>query len=114
MLVTIEATDVVFAVDSIPAIFMITTDPFLVYTSNVFAVLGLRAMFFVLAGMMDRFHFLQIGLGIILAFVGAKMLAEPWVGKIPTGVSLGVVGGILATSIVVSLVAKPKSSGSPS
>ncbi len=98
----IGVTDVIFAVDSIPAIFAITTDPFIVLTSNIFAVLGLRAMFFLLADMADRFHLLPYGLAVILLFVGAKMLAAG-VFHIPPLVSLGVILGILATTIALSL-----------
>jgi tellurite resistance protein TerC len=103
VLVVVETTDLVFAVDSIPAIFAITTDPFLVFTSNVFAILGLRAMYFLLAGVIHRFRFLQLGLAAVLVFVGAKMLAAD-VFAIPVAVSLGVVGAILATSVVASLM----------
>jgi tellurite resistance protein TerC len=101
VLVCIEATDVVFAVDSIPAIFAVTRDPFIVYTSNIFAILGLRAMFFLLAGVMDRFHYLKIGLALVLGFVGAKMLlADVW--KVPIGVSLGVIGALLGGAMLAS------------
>jgi tellurite resistance protein TerC len=98
----IGVTDVIFAVDSIPAIFAITTDPFIVLTSNIFAVLGLRAMFFLLADMADRFHLLPYGLAVILLFVGAKMLAAG-VFHIPPLVSLGIILGVLATTIALSL-----------
>ena len=98
----IGVTDVIFAVDSIPAIFAITTDPFIVLTSNIFAVLGLRAMFFLLADMADRFHLLPYGLAVILLFVGAKMLAAG-VFHIPPLVSLGVILGILGTTIALSM-----------
>ncbi len=101
VLVCVEATDVVFAVDSIPAIFAVTTDPFIVFTSNIFAILGLRSMFFLLAGVMDRFHYLKVGLALVLAFVGTKMLlADVW--KIPIGVSLGVIAAILAAAVLAS------------
>jgi TerC family integral membrane protein len=103
VLVLVETTDVVFAVDSIPAIFAVTTDPFLVYTSNVCAILGLRSLYFLLAGIVDKFRFLQLGLSIVLVFVGAKMLLAD-VYKIPVGVSLGVVAGILIVAIVGSLL----------
>lgn len=102
----IGVTDVVFAVDSIPAIFAITTDPFIVLTSNVFAVLGLRAMFFLLADMVDRFHLLPYGLAVILLFVGAKMLLAD-VTHIPPLASLAVILGVLATTIVLSVRARP-------
>jgi tellurite resistance protein TerC len=103
VLVLIEVTDLVFAIDSIPAIFAVTTDPFLVYTSNIFAILGLRAMFFLLAGAVDRFHYLKVGLAFILMFVGAKMvLADLY--QLPIVVSLGVIAGILATAVAASLL----------
>ncbi len=107
VLVLIAVTDVIFAVDSIPAIFAITTDPFIVLTSNVFAVLGLRAMFFLLAGMADRFHLLPYGLAVILGFIGAKMLLID-LYKIPVPVSLGVVAAILVVTMVLSLKLPPK------
>jgi tellurite resistance protein TerC len=103
VLLAIEATDVVFAVDSIPAIFAITNDPFIVYTSNIFAILGLRALYFLLAAGMDRFVYLKVGLAFILMFVGAKMLLSDVV-KIPIVVSLLVIAGILAVSLVASFV----------
>jgi tellurite resistance protein TerC len=102
VLVLVEITDLIFAVDSIPAIFAITTDPFIVLTSNVFAILGLRAMYFLLADMADRFSFLKYGLAIVLMFVGAKMMLLD-VFKIPVLISLGVVATIIATSIILSL-----------
>jgi tellurite resistance protein TerC len=117
VLLCVEISDVVFAVDSIPAIFAVTKDPFIVFTSNVFAIMGLRSLYFVLAGAMDKFYLLQKGLGLVLGFVGVKMLlahfdsylrtAMPsldieW--KIPTGIALGVVAAILAGSIVGSLI----------
>ena len=102
VIVMIGITDVIFAVDSIPAIFAITDDPFIVLTSNVFAVLGLRAMFFLLQGMADRFHLLPYGLALVLMFIGTKMLLID-LYKIPVGVSLGVVAAILAVTIVLSL-----------
>jgi tellurite resistance protein TerC len=110
VLVVVETTDVIFAVDSIPAIFAITMDPFIVYTSNVFAILGLRALYFMLAGVMAMFVYLKVGLSFVLCFVGAKMLVVDFY-KIPIGVSLGVVGGILILSIVVSLLARWKQEG---
>lgn len=110
VLVVVEATDVVFAVDSIPAVFAVTKDPFIVYTSNVFAILGLRAMYFLLAGILDRFRYLKAGLAMVLIFVGVKMAIVD-LYAIPVGVSLGVVAGILAASIVASL-APPRSRGS--
>jgi tellurite resistance protein TerC len=102
-LVVIEFTDVIFAVDSIPAIFAITTDPFIVFTSNIFAILGLRSLYFLLAGAVQKFHYLKVGLSMILVFVGGKMLASSFF-KIPIGVSLGVVALLLAGSIIASLV----------
>jgi tellurite resistance protein TerC len=103
VLVVVETTDVIFAVDSIPAIFAITLDPFIVYTSNVFAILGLRALFFLLAGVMEMFRYLRVGLAFVLCFVGAKMLIVEFY-KIPIGISLGVVGGILLISILASVL----------
>ena len=102
VLVMIELSDLFFAVDSIPAIFAITTDPFIVFTSNIFAILGLRAMYFMLAGMADRFHLLKYGLAMVLVFVGAKMLIVDFY-KIPVGLSLGIVGLIIATFMFASL-----------
>jgi len=102
VMVMIGVTDVIFAVDSIPAIFAITTDPFIVLSSNVFAVLGLRALYFLLAGMADRFHLLVYGLAAVLMFIGAKMLVEPWF-HVPIGIALGVVAVLIGTSMVVSL-----------
>jgi tellurite resistance protein TerC len=106
VLIAIEATDVVFAVDSIPAIFAITTDPFIVYTSNIFAILGLRAMYFLLAGIIDKFHFLKFGLALVLLFVGIKMVITDWY-KVPIGASLAVIAGILTLSVIAS-IAWPK------
>jgi len=102
VLVMVELSDVIFAVDSIPAIFAITTDPFIVFTSNIFAILGLRAMYFMLAGVADRFHLLKYGLAMVLVFVGAKMLIVD-IYKIPTGLSLGIVGLIIASFMLASL-----------
>jgi tellurite resistance protein TerC len=103
VLVLIEVTDVIFALDSIPAIFAVTSDPFIVFTSNIFAILGLRSMYFLLAGMFDRFHRLKTGLALILAFVGLKMLVADLV-KIPPLTSLVVVLGILVASVGASLL----------
>jgi tellurite resistance protein TerC len=103
VLIFIEFTDLVFAVDSIPAIFAITTDPFIVFTSNALAILGLRSMYFLLAGVVHRFVYLKTGLSLILVFIGVKMLLLD-VFKIPTALSLGVVATILALSIVLSLL----------
>jgi len=102
VLVMVEITDLIFAVDSIPAIFAITTDPFIVLTSNVFAILGLRAMYFLLADVADRFSLLKYGLALVLMFIGVKMLLID-VFKIPVGVSLGVVAVIIGVSVVLSL-----------
>lgn len=114
VLMTVEFSDLVFAVDSIPAIFAVTTDPFIVYTSNVFAILGLRSLYFALAGVMEKFHYLKIGLGVVLSFVGVKMLLAHTEWKIPTGISLGVVVGILAMSVIASLIRpKREASGNP-
>jgi tellurite resistance protein TerC len=104
VLVLVETTDLIFAVDSIPAIFAVTTDPFLVYTSNVFAILGLRSMYFMLGGIIDRFHYLKLGLSVVLVFVGLKMLITYVDYHIPIGVSLGVVAGVLAVSVAASLL----------
>jgi tellurite resistance protein TerC len=104
VLILIETSDVIFAVDSIPAIFAITTDPFIVFTSNIFAILGLRALYFLLADMADRFHLLKYGLALVLVFVGTKMLIVDFY-KVPIGIALGVVAIILISSIVASLAA---------
>jgi tellurite resistance protein TerC len=105
VLLTVEFTDLVFALDSIPAIFAVTPDPFIVYTSNVFAILGLRSLYFALAGIMDMFHYLKHGLAVVLCFVGVKMLIAD-LYKIPIAVSLAVVGAILGLSVVASLIWK--------
>jgi tellurite resistance protein TerC len=104
VLVMIETTDLIFAVDSIPAIFAVTADPFLVYTSNVFAILGLRSLYFVLAGVVHKFEYLKLGLSVVLSFVGVKMLLTDTAYKIPTPLSLGIVAIILAVAVVASLV----------
>jgi len=106
VLLIVEITDVTFAVDSIPAIFGITRDPFIVYTSNVFAILGLRALYFLLADVLDYFHYLGIGLALVLMFIGAKMVADPWV-HISVVLSLSTVGGILLLAILVSVLTGP-------
>jgi len=103
VLVLVETTDLIFAVDSIPAIFSITEDPFLVYTSNVFAILGLRSLYFLLAGVIHKFHYLKLGLSVVLAFVGVKMLLTDMY-KIPIGISLGVIALVLAVSVIASLM----------
>ena len=102
ILLVVESTDLIFAVDSIPAIFAVTRDPFIVYTSNVFAILGLRALYFLLANVMDKFQYLKYGLAAVLTFVGIKMVIVDFY-KIPVGISLLVVAGILTTSILASL-----------
>lgn len=109
VLIIVEFTDVVFALDSIPAILGITTDPFLVFTSNVFAILGLRSLFFALAGLMDKFHYLKYSLAAILGFVGLKMLLEmPWIGlDISSAISLGVIAFSLAAGVAASLAFSP-------
>ena len=112
VIMLIAITDVIFAVDSIPAIFAITNDPFIVLTSNVFAVLGLRAMFFLLAGMADRFHLLPYGLALVLAFIGSKMLLIDVV-KIPVLVSLGVVVAIIGATVVASLLRPANATSHP-
>jgi TerC family integral membrane protein len=111
VLVAIEAADIVFAVDSIPAIFAITKDPFIVFTSNIFAILGLRALYFALAGMMGKFHYLKVGLSLVLVFVGGKMLAAG-VYKIPVLASLGVIAALLGGAVAASLLRPPR--GEPS
>jgi len=104
VLLCVEITDVIFAVDSIPAIFSVTKDPFIVYTSNVFAILGLRSLYFALAGMMHKFHYLKLGLGFVLLFVGIKMLLAHTAYKLDTLLSLAVVALILTTSVAASLL----------
>lgn len=102
VLLIVESTDLVFALDSIPAIFAVTNDPFIIYTSNVFAILGLRSLYFVLAGIIDKFHYLKLGLSIVLTFVGVKMVIVDFY-KIPIGVSLGVIAIILTMALGASL-----------
>lgn len=105
-LVCLEATDIVFAVDSVPAIFALTNEPLLVFTSNIFAILGLRSLYFMLAGAVDKFHLLKYGLGVVLVFVGLKMvwLDGMFSGKFPIGISLGIVGAVIAGSVLLSLL----------
>jgi tellurite resistance protein TerC len=110
VLIVVEITDVTLAIDSIPAIFGITTDPFIVYTSNVFAILGLRAMYFLLAGVLNRLRFLTVGLSFVLVFIGGKMVAGRWV-HVPEHVSLLTVGSILLLALVGSLVLPAKKHG---
>ena len=102
VLVLIEASDLVFAVDSIPAIFAVTTDPFIVFTSNIFAIMGMRALYFLLADMADRFHLLKYGLAIVLVFIGGKMLVTPW-WHMPIQWSLSTIGGIILITVLLSL-----------
>jgi tellurite resistance protein TerC len=113
-LVFVELTDLVFAVDSVPAIFGLTDEPLIVFTSNVFAILGLRAMYFLLAGAMDTFHLLKFGLAVVLIFVGLKMAwLNPWYGgKFPIGLSLAIISAVIATSVLASLVL-PKRKAAP-
>jgi tellurite resistance protein TerC len=106
-LVAVEVTDVIFAVDSIPAIFAVTSDPFIVFTSNIFAILGLRSLYFLLAGVITKFVYLKLGLAVILVFVGAKMLLTD-LYKIPIGASLAVIASILGLSVVASLLKRPR------
>jgi tellurite resistance protein TerC len=112
VVLVVETTDVIFAVDSIPAILAITLDPFIVYTSNVFAIMGLRALYFALAGIMQLFHYLPYGLSFILVFVGIKMLLVD-IYKIPIGMALGTVAGVLVISVIASLVFPPKPEETP-
>lgn len=110
VLLVIETTDLAFALDSIPAIFAISKDPFIIYSSNVFAILGLRALYFLLAGVMGLFRYLSHGLAIVLAFIGVKMLIEPWL-PISTGLSLSVVAGVLAIAVLASVTAARREKG---
>jgi tellurite resistance protein TerC len=105
VLIVIETTDLVFALDSLPAVLAITKDSFIALTSNIFAILGLRSLYFALSGIMGLFRFLKVGLSVILIFIGVKMLIEHWM-KITTGTSLAVIGGVLTTSILMSVVIK--------
>lgn len=108
VLIIVEVTDLVFATDSIPAIFAITTDAFIVYTSNVFAILGLRSLYFLLAGSMDKFQYLKYGLAVVLTFIGVKMLLVAADIKIPIVISLVVVASVLIASVLLSLIRKPQ------
>ncbi len=112
VLITIEVTDLVFAVDSIPAVLAVSRDPFVVYTSNIFAILGLRSLYFLLAKMMDRFHRLKTGLAVVLAFVGVKMCIAEWI-HIPVQYSLLVIAAVLAGSVVASLAWPSEQDGTP-
>lgn len=107
VLIVVETTDLVFAVDSIPAIFAVTQDAFIVFTSNVFAILGLRSLYFLLAGVMDKFRFLSLGLAVVLTFVGVKMLVHTWI-HVPTALSLSIILGVIAVSVVASLLIPEK------
>jgi tellurite resistance protein TerC len=109
VLIMIEISDLVFAVDSIPAIFAITTDPFIVFTSNIFAILGLRALYFLMADVADRFHLLKYGLAMVLTFIGAKMLITPWY-HVPVAASLAIVAVLIGASVIASLIATRGSS----
>lgn len=112
VLLIVEITDVTFAVDSIPAIFGITRDAFIIYSSNVFAILGLRALYFLLADILDYFRYLGIGLAFVLLFIGAKMVLDPW-WHISVKLSLAVVAGVLLATMLISLLAGPKKQGTP-
>ena len=105
VLIVVETTDLLFALDSLPAVLAITKDGFVALTSNIFAILGLRSLYFALSGIMQLFRFLKIGLAVILCFIGVKMLIEPWV-HLTTGTSLGVIGGVLATAVLMSVLIK--------
>jgi len=107
VLLVVEFTDLTLAIDSIPAIFGITRDPFIVYTSNIFAILGLRALYFLLAGVLDRLRYLDAGLALVLMFIGGKMISEQWL-PIPVHISLGIVGGILLIALLASLLVPAK------
>jgi tellurite resistance protein TerC len=112
VLLVVEITDITLAIDSIPAIFGVTQDAFIVYTSNVLAILGLRAMYFLLAGVLSRLRFLTVGLSFVLTFIGAKMIAHKWV-DIPVHISLLIVAGILLLALVASLLFPAKTAGTP-
>ena len=107
VLILIEVSDLVFAVDSIPAIFAITTDPFIVFTSNIFAIMGLRALYFLMADVADRFHLLKYGLAMVLTFIGTKMLIAPWY-HVPVAASLAIVAVLIGASVIASLIATRK------
>ncbi len=113
VLLVVETTDVVFAVDSLPAVLAITKNGFIALTSNIFAILGLRSLYFALSGIMQLFRFLKIGLAVILVFIGLKMLAEPWI-EISTTTSLGVIGGVLTTAVLMSVLITPPPANSGS
>jgi tellurite resistance protein TerC len=107
VLIAVEVTDLIFALDSIPAIFAVTADPFIVYTSNIFAILGLRSLYFLLAGVITQFHYLKAGLALVLAFVGSKMLIAD-IYKISIITSLAVVAALIGGAIVLSLLRRPQ------
>jgi tellurite resistance protein TerC len=114
-LLFLELTDIIFAIDSVPAIFALTREPLIVFTSNIFAILGLRSMYFMLAGAIDRFHLLKYGLAVVLIFVGLKMV---WLdglfgGKFPIGYSLGFISVVLITSVLISILARKKAAEPP-
>ncbi|HEX2613174.1 MAG TPA: hypothetical protein VHO02_06255, partial [Fibrobacteria bacterium] len=113
VLLVLEATDVVFAIDSVPAIFGLTKEPLIVFTSNIFAILGLRSLYFLLAGAVDKFHLLKYGLAVVLTFVGLKMTVLAWIfhGHVPIVWSLGVIAGTIGGSIVLSLLFPKKGEG---
>ncbi|HEX2664667.1 MAG TPA: TerC family protein [Candidatus Acidoferrum sp.] len=110
VLLVVEITDVTLAIDSIPAVFGITRDPFIVYTSNVLAILGLRALYFLLAGIIDRLRFLDEGLAVVLVFIGGKMIGEKWV-RVPVDTSLAVVGGVLLVALLASVLVPARGKG---
>jgi tellurite resistance protein TerC len=103
VVIVVETTDLVFAVDSIPAVFAISRDPFIIFTSNVFAILGLRSLYFALAGMMNMFYYLRVGLAVVLTFIGLKMLVEPFY-SLPTALALAAVGGVLSVAVIASVI----------
>ncbi len=110
VLVLVETSDVLFALDSIPAVFGVTKDPFIVYTSNIFAILGLRSLYFLLAAVMNKFAYLKTGLAVILAFVGGKMVVHDWV-HVPTGISLLVIALVLGATVAISVIWPPRPDG---
>ena len=112
VLVVVEATDVIFAVDSIPAVFGVTRNPFIVFTSNIFAILGLRALYFLLAGVLGRFAYLKLGLAAVLVFVGVKMIVNEW-WHVPIWLSLGVIVVLIGGSILFSLYRTAKRDAGP-
>lgn len=107
-LIVVEISDLIFAVDSIPAIFVVTQDPFIIYTSNVFAILGLRSLYFALAAVIDKFHYLKFALALILTFIGVKMLGKEFVHDLPVWITLGIVAGTLLGAVVASVIWPPR------